>query len=266
MDLELNGKVAIVTGGSKGIGRAIVLRLALEGAHVVVGARGRAEADDTARAAVAAGGTAVAATLDVTRPEDIARVVGDAVERFGGLDILVNNAGSQRRRAGFDDLTDQDFLDAYDDNVLSAVRMIRACLPHMRARGGGAIVNIGSEVAVQPDRVFQHYSAAKAALLNLGKSLSKALARDTILVNTVSPGLIMTAGVERSFNTAAETQQRSIEEVIGDFTRKFKPGLALNRCGTPEEVADVVAFLASPRASYITGANYQVNGGSVVGI
>ena len=255
-----------MTGGSQGIGRAIACALANEGARVVVAARNRDKIDDVVQDITATGGVALGATLDVTRPEDIDRVVKAALARFDGIDILINNAGSQRKRAGFDDLTDEDFLEAYADNVLSVVRMIRACLPAMRKGGGGSIVNISSEAAVQPDRVFQHYNAAKAAQLNLSKSLSKALARDGILVNTVSPGLIMTSGINDSFATAAAQQNRSTEEVFGDFTRKFKPGLLLGRGGTPEEVAGLVAFLASPKASYITGANYQINGGSVVGI
>jgi NAD(P)-dependent dehydrogenase (short-subunit alcohol dehydrogenase family) len=136
----------------------------------------------------------------------------------------------------------------------------------MRERRWGRIITVGSEVATQPDRTFQHYAASKAAQLNLTKSLSKALARDGILVNAVAPGLISTPGNEESFEVGAREQSRPIEEIKADFVCKFKPGLALQRMGEAEEVACIVAWLASERASYVTGANYRVDGGSVIGI
>lgn len=266
MDLGLKGRAAIVTGGSKGIGRATVLTLAREGAQVVVAARGQAAIDETVAEIARAGGHAAGFAADMAAPGAAEALVAFAVERFGKVDILVNNSGGQRRRGGFDDLTDEDFLEAYTDNVLSVVRMVRAVLPGMRERRWGRIVNIVSEASTQPERVFQHYNAAKAAELNLTKSLSKALARDGILVNAVAPGLISTFAVEEDFKRGARDQGRRVEEVKADFFRKFKPGLVLARAGEPNEVASVIAFLASERASYVTGANFRVDGGSVVGV
>jgi NAD(P)-dependent dehydrogenase (short-subunit alcohol dehydrogenase family) len=266
MDLGLRGRTAIVTGGSKGIGREIALTLASEGAQLVVVARGAPAVDQTVADIRKAGGTGIGIAADVGLAGTAEAVVQAAIKQLGKVDILINNAGGQRKRAGFDELTDQDFLDAYTDNVLSVVRMVRAVLPSMRERHWGRIINIVSEAATQPDRVFQHYNAAKAAELNLTKSLSKALARDGILVNAVAPGLIATPGIEASFAQGAREQNRPVEEVKGDFLRKFKPGLVLARAGDPAEVAAVVAFLASDRASYVTGANYRVDGGSVVSI
>lgn len=266
MDMGLKGKTAIVTGGSKGIGRAASLMLAREGAQVVVSARGEAAITETIAQIHAEGGTAIGLPADMAEPGAAQKLVGDAIAHFGQVDILVNNSGGQRNRAGFDDLTDQDFLDAYTDNVLSVVRMVRAALPSMRARRWGRIINIVSEASTQPERVFQHYNAAKAAELNLTKSLSKALARDGILVNAVAPGLISTHAVEESFTRGAQEQNRPIEEVKADFFKKFKAGLVLARAGEPEEVAAVIVFLASERAAYVTGSNYRVDGGSVVGI
>jgi 3-oxoacyl-[acyl-carrier protein] reductase len=266
MDLGLKGKVAIVTGASRGIGKAIAAALAAEGARVMLSARGRNVLDDAVAEIRAAGGEAEGYAASVADPAGVAALVTATAERLGPPEVLVNNAGGQRRRAGFDDLTDQDFLDAYEDNVLSVVRMVRACLPHMRAGKWGRIVNIVSEAALQPERTFQHYNAAKAAQLNLTKSLSKALARDGILVNAVAPGLIMTPGVEAGFAKGAAEQDRPVAEVQADFMRKFKPGLVLGRGGTPGEVAAVVAFLCSEQAAYVTGANYAVDGGSVVGL
>lgn len=266
MNLGLHGKTAIVTGGSKGIGKAIAQLLADEGAEVVVAARGQAAVDEVVAEIIEKGGTALGIAADTSRADTAEKLVHAVIERFGKIDILINNAGGQRKRAGFDELTDQDFLDAYEDNVLSVVRMIRAVLPTMRERRAGRIINIVSEASTQPDRVFQHYNAAKAAELNLTKSLSKALGRDGILVNAVAPGLISTVGIEESFERGATEENRPVEEVRADFLRKFKPGLVLPRAGNPEEVAAVVAFLASELASYITGANYRVDGGSVIGI
>ncbi len=266
MDLGLKGRTAIVTGGSKGIGREIAITLAAEAAQVVVVARGQAAVDETVADVIRAGGKGMGIAADVTGAGVAQSVAQSVIERFGGIDILINNAGGQRKRAGFDELTDQDFLDAYTDNVLSVVRLTRAVLPSMRQHRWGRIINIVSEAATQPDRVFQHYNAAKAAELNLTKSLSKALAKDGILVNAVSPGLISTPGIEESFARGAREQNRSVEEVKADFVRKFKVGLVLARPGESSEVAAVVAFLASERASYVTGANYRVDGGSVVGI
>lgn len=264
MDLGIKGKVAIVTGASKGIGKAIASELAAEGARVVIAARGEEALKSTAEEIRTAGGDIRDIAADLTKPSDIQKIAEYAINECGGIHILVNNAGGQRRRVGFDKLTDEDFLNAYEDNVLSVVRLFRAVLPVMQAQKWGRIVNIVSEASTQPERVFQHYNAAKAAELNLTKSLSRAFGRDGILVNAVAPGLISTPGVEESFARGAEEQGRPIEDVKADFFRKFKPGLVLGRAGTPEEVAVIVALLVSERASYITGANFRVDGGSVV--
>lgn len=266
MDLGLNGKCAIVTGGSKGIGREIALELAREGASVVVAARGKDSVDATVAEIASQGGTAIGIAADTSRKGAAEALIENAIERFGKVDILVCNAGGMRRHASFDDLTDEDYIDAYVDNVLSVVRLTRAALPGMRERRWGRIITIVSEQSTQPDRTFQHYGAAKAAELNLTKALSKTLARDGILVNAVAPGLIATPGNEDDFERGAREQGRPVEDVKADFIRKFKPGLALGRAGESSEVAAVVAFLASERASYVTGSNYRVDGGSVVGI
>ena len=263
MDLGLTGKTAIVTGASKGIGKAIAQTLAAEGANVMVAARNAAEVEAVAAGIRAAGGQAEGLATDITVPEQIDALVRRAVERFGGIHILVNNAGSQRRKLNFDDLTDQDFMECYEDNVLSVVRAVRACLPHMRAQQWGRIINIGSEVAKQPERTFPHYNAAKAAQWNLTKTLSKMLGRENILVNSVAPGIIETPGVIASFEAGARKQGRPEQELRDDFFRKFKPNQVIKRGGTPEEIAGMVAFLASDWASFITGANHAIDGGQV---
>lgn len=266
MDLQIAGKAAIVTGGSRGIGRAIAERLAGEGARVLISARG-ADGVEQAVAEMRSQGLEVHGfAASVADPAAIQALADRAVAEFGTVDILVNNAGGQRSRGNFETLSDQDYLDAFEDNVLSIVRLFRAVLPHMQRQKWGRVVNITSEVATQPDRIYQNYAAAKGAALNLSKSLSKAYARDGILVNAVSPGLIETSAVAASFAKGAEEQGRPEAEVRADFFRKFKPGLVLGRAGTPEEVAAIVTLLCSPLASYVTGAEVRVDGGSVVGL
>ncbi|MGE0387251.1 MAG: SDR family NAD(P)-dependent oxidoreductase [Gammaproteobacteria bacterium] len=263
MDLGLTGKVAIVTGASQGIGRGIAVALAREGARVVIGARSADLLDEVVREICAAGGDAHAVVCDVMRAEDIERLVAEAVARWGGVQILVNNAGGMLKQAGFDNLDDADWEASFRYNVLSAVRTVRACLPHMRARGWGRIINICSENSVQPDRIFPDYGATKAALLNLTKSLSKGLAADGILVNAVSPGLVATPMVVKGLTESARMRGISYAEAEALYLKKIKPNQVFGRSGTAEEVAAVVCFLASEAASYVTGSDYRVDGGSV---
>lgn len=264
MDYGLKGKVAIVTGASRGIGRAICEALAAEGCRLMVTARGEAGVDETVEALRSAGAEAVGFPTDVADPGNLEILVDKTVQAFGALHILVNNAGGQRRRAGFDELEDADYLQAFEDNVLSVVRLFRAALPHLRKHREGRVINICSEVAIQPERIFPHYNAAKAAQLNLTKSMSKAYARDGILVNAVSPGLIRTAGVEEGLGGDAARLGVSVDEAEAAYLKRFKPGLVLGRSGMPKEVAAVVTFLASAAASFVTGSNYRVDGGSVI--
>ncbi|MBV9509226.1 MAG: glucose 1-dehydrogenase [Caulobacteraceae bacterium] len=264
MDYGLKGKVAIVTGASRGIGRAICEQLADEGCKLMVSARGEAGVAETVDALKAKGAEVVGLPTDVADPESLKTLVAKTVEAFGEIHILVNNAGGQRRHGGFEDLEDADYIQCYEDNVLSVVRLFRAALPHLRKHREGRVINICSEVATQPERIFPHYNAAKAAQLNLTKSMSKAYARDGILVNAVSPGLIKTSSVENGFLKDAERLKVTPEEAEAAYMKRYKPGLVLGRSGKPEEVAAIVTFLASAGASFITGSNYRVDGGSVV--
>lgn len=262
MDLGLKDKVAIVTGASKGIGKAIALELAQEGCHVVLCARGE-EGLQAAVREVERVGNASGIAADVTKPSEVEKLVEEAVVSFGKVDILVNNAGGIGRPASFEELSDEEWLEVLDLNVLSAVRLSRAVLPYMRGQGWGRIVNIASESGIQPDSFMPHYNASKAALINFTKSLSKAYGEEGILINAVSPAFVMTPLVEGMLAEEAEKRDISAEEAETAFIVENRPNIVVGRAGTPEETAAVVAFLASERASFITGSNYRVDGGSV---
>jgi NAD(P)-dependent dehydrogenase (short-subunit alcohol dehydrogenase family) len=256
MDLALTGKVAIVTGASKGIGLAVVRGLAAAGAHVIAGARtSSAGLDELVRA-----GQVQAAAVDLTTAEGSASLVGLAGQR---IDILVNNVGgAPARTGGFLSITDEDWLSTFNINVMAAVRTTRAALPAMLAAGKGAIVNTGSVNSYLPDPAVMDYSAAKAALANFAKALSKEVGPHGIRVNSVSPGPVATdlwlgaAGVAATVSAATGTDPK---DVAGQAASQMVTG----RFTTPAEVADLVLFLASERAANITGADYAIDGGLV---
>ena len=267
MDLGLKDKVVLVTGASKGIGKAVAEAFAAEGAKVAITARGAQELEKAARElSKSTGSEVMSIPSDVTKADDIARMAEEVVRRFGTIHVLVNNAGGVGAFAPFEALTDNDWLEVLNLNVLSAVRATRAVLPYMQKQKWGRIINISSESATQPDAFMPHYNASKAAMNNLTKSLSKAYAKDGILVNTVSPAFIMTPLVSDMLKKIASEQGVSEEQVTANFLAVNRPHIELKRPGESEEVAGAVVFLASERASFITGTNLRVDGGSVASL
>ncbi|MFF3399977.1 oxidoreductase [Streptomyces sp. NPDC002659] len=257
MDLHLADKVAIVTGASKGIGLAITRALADEGAAVIAGAR--TLTDELSQ--LADGGRVRPVQVDLATPDGPAMLV-DAVGT-GGLDILVNNVGAVRpRTGGFLSVTDDEWISALTINFLAAVRTTRAALPHLVERGSGAVVTVNSVNATLPDPLVIDYSAAKAALANFSKALSKEVGRQGIRVNTVSPGPVSTAlwlgadgvaatvAAAHGMKPAAVADRAASQSVTGRFTR-------------PDEVADLVVWLTGDRASNITGADFTIDGGLI---
>lgn len=265
MDLQLSGKTALVTGSSKGIGEAIARTLPREAATVVVHGRDRAQAERVAGEIVEAGGRAHAVVGDLTRDEDVQRLVDAAEDLAGPIQILVNNAGGSG--GGKEDWTNTQpatWASAYDRNVLAALRITTRLLPNMRQAGWGRVINISSLAAMMPPPSGPDYSASKAAMNAMTSSLAKAVAADGVTVNAVSPGTIHSATLDQRFREVAKEQgladDASWTEIEGAVLPRFAQ-VPVGRVGQLQEIADAVAFLASASAAYITGINLRVDGG-----
>jgi NAD(P)-dependent dehydrogenase (short-subunit alcohol dehydrogenase family) len=259
VDLNLSGKTAVVTGASKGIGLAITRALAAEGANVVGGAR-EGSADLTALAAAA---PVHPVLVDLTSPDGPDQLVAEAVAIYGGVDILVNNIGAVRPRLdGFLAITDAEWQWALDINFLSAVRATRAALPHLLERAPSTIVTIASVNAKLPDPGVIDYSAAKGALANFCKSLSKEFGPRGVRVNTISPGPVETALWLGDHGVAATVAKAAGGEAA-NVAKQQAAQAATGRFTHPDEVADLVVLLAGSRAGNITGSDIVIDGGLI---
>lgn len=267
MDLGLKDKVVLVTGASKGLGAAIAVAFGREGSNLILVARTQIELEQVALEAQKEGAVEVlAVTADLTQTEDIERVVSAAIDRFGTIHVLVNNAGILGSFALFEDLTDDEWFEVFNLNLFSVVKLTRAVLPYMTQQQWGRVINLSSESGLQPDAAMPHYSATKAALLNLTKSLSKGYGEYGVLVNSVSPAFIKTPMVEAMLNQIAQEKSFSLSEAETYFLKENRPHIELKRGGTASEVAAAVVFLASEAASFIVGTNLRVDGGSVASL
>lgn len=263
MDLGLKGKAAIVAAASKGMGKACALGLAAEGARVAMCSRSEADlraAADEVRARTRAEVLAVPA--DVTRLADIQRVVAKTVEAFGGVDVLVANAGGPPP-GGFDQMSDAQWQGAFELTFLSTVRLIREVLPHMRKKRWGRILTIQSSSVKQPINGLILSNGIRPGVAGLFKTLAVEVGKDNILINTICPGRILTDRLRSNAALRAREAGKTLDEY---FATTAAAEIPLGRIGTPEEFADVVVFLASERASYVTGTTIQVDGGLIRGL
>jgi 3-oxoacyl-[acyl-carrier protein] reductase len=265
MDTHINGRVALVTGASQGIGEAIARALHGEGVKVALLAR---DAEKLARVADDLGDGAIAVTGDVMNAASLAAAIETAEAKLGAIDIAVNNAGGLQSSTGglfrpFEEVPDADWQATWEFNVLSVVRVARALAPRMAERGWGRIINISSESGVQPDPIAIEYSSAKGALNILTKGLARAYADRGVLVNLVSPAYVDTPILRDILAQQPGADALSRDELASHFLPAFRPNIGLGRPCRPEDVAAAVLFLASSGAGFITGTNLRVDGGSV---
>lgn len=254
---ELSGKIALVTGGTKGAGKAIAQRLLKAGATVIISARNKPENDDQNKdfQFIAA---------DLSKAEGTQKVIAEVLQSYKKIDILINNlGGSETPGGGFSVLDDADWENSLQANLLAPVRLDKGFLPSMLAQNSGVIIHIASIQGRLPlfDSTLP-YAASKAALINYSKGLSKEVSSKGVRVLTVSPGWIMTTASTRMMERIAESANSTIEEATKSVMDSLG-GIPFGRPAQPEEVAELVGFLVSPRASYLTGTEYVIDGGTI---
>lgn len=269
MNLKLDGKIALVTGSSKGIGEAIAKGLAREGAIVIVHGRNKTSTEEVAHDIIAHGGRAYSVVGDLTNEDHVQELVNGAQAFVRPVEILVNNAGGSGVSEDWTTTRPETWASGYDRNVLAAVRMTARLLPNMRAARWGRIINISSMAAMMAPAKRPDYGVAKAAMIAMTSSLAKEVALDGITANTISPGTIHSDRLDEGFRKVAAEQGLASDASWAEIEKTVLPMFAevpMGRVGTLEEIADAIAFLASPRASYITGANLRLDGGMWPGL
>lgn len=251
---ELIGKVALVTGGTKGIGKAIADELARLGATVIISARSRPDANPE-HAFIAA---------DLTKPEDNKQLADKIINEYGALDILINNVGGTSAPAGgFSVLSDQDWEDDLQLNLLSAIKLDRALVPLMIERNSGVVIHISSLNGKLPLYASNFsYGVTKAALNNYSKALANEVASKGVRVITVSPGMVKTTAMESFLHSYGASMGKNLDETA-QLVMDSLGGVPMNRLAQPEEIAHLIGFLVSPKASYITGSNVVIDGGTI---
>jgi 3-oxoacyl-[acyl-carrier protein] reductase len=265
MQLGLDGKVALVSGGSKGIGRAVAAMLAAERAKVVITARGEDALDSTAAELRERGAEVHTVVADMTQPSEIARAVDLAVDHFGPIDIAIANVYPHHTRT-LDDTTDNDFIAEFHTMVMSAVHLTRRVVPSMKERGFGRLINIGSVTMKGPTFGFPMIlsNVMRPAVVGLNKSLSHELGAFGITVNNIAVGSIKTERARDSFQKRTNSAAADFDEL--ERARVAELAIPMGRMGEPEDVASLAVFLASPLAGYLTGQTISVDGGRTGGL
>jgi 3-oxoacyl-[acyl-carrier protein] reductase len=261
MDLGLADATAVVQGGSKGMGRAAAECLAADGARVAVLARTRADLDETVDQLTELGSPdAVGLQADITRADEVEAAFAEVAGRWGALNILINATGPTAI-GGFEELRDADWMDTIDIGVMGMVRCVRSALPLLRAADWARIVNVSAHSTKRQSPGLVAYTGAKAMMTSVTKNLSQSLAAEQILVNTVSPGSFATESMQ-AWASSVGIDAEDLVAVMDGIDTHFGHPAHLGRAGAPSEIGPVIAFLASPRNSYVTGANVNVDGGS----
>jgi NAD(P)-dependent dehydrogenase (short-subunit alcohol dehydrogenase family) len=266
MDLGIKGKVALITGADSGIGWHTARILLAEGATVVISDMDQGKLDAAAGELTASKGKLFAYAADITNLTSLAQLERSVSEAVGDIDILVQCAGVTGAQGLFHEIDDEGWTSTIETDLLGPVRLVRTFLPALRRGGWGRIVLTGSEDAVQPYDDELPYCAAKAGILALAKGLSRSYALEGLLVNAVSPAFIHTPMTDAMMDKRAKEKGTTKAKAITSFLDEQRPYLELKRRGEPDEVANVIAFLCSNLASFVVGANYRVDGGSVATI
>jgi len=262
MEFELKNRVALVTASSRGLGKAAAWGLAREGAKLVICARNKKTLEKTADDIFLETGVSVfPLAVDLTEIEQIDWLIEETLDLFGKIDILVTNAGGPPS-GNFNDIEESDWMKAVQLTLMSTVRLTKAVIPGMRKQKWGRIIHLTSVSVKQPIEGLLLSNVLRPGIIGLTKSLSQELAKDNILVNAVCPGYHMTDRVKELLQTKAKKNKTNVDSVLEEIVRQ----IPLGRMGKPEECADLVVFLASNRASYITGSVIQVDGGFVKGL
>ncbi|WP_417886570.1 SDR family NAD(P)-dependent oxidoreductase [Zunongwangia sp.] len=265
MDLGIKGKTAVITGGDSGIGFETAKKLIDEDVIIILSDLKKDELEKAEKELLVYNKEAKIASKacdlnDNTQVKDFAKWVAD---NYGGADILVNSAGARGAAGDFLKLTDEDWLETIQIDLMGAVRISRAFIPQMQAKKWGRMVMVSSENAFQPYVDESPYNACKAAIINLSKCLSRKYGEEGILVNTVSPAFIETPMTDAMMEQLAEDRNTDIDSAVEWFLQNERPHLTAKRRGKPEEVASVISFLCSEKASYVNGSNYRVDSGAV---
>ncbi len=263
MDLDLTDKVALVSGSSAGIGVAIAETLVAEGVKVIIHGRDQQRAEQVAERLRGLGGHCAVACGDLVHADQVEQIVRSALAAFGQIDILINNAGgsapvSDPSWFSTDDVT---WSQTYESNVLAAMRLVRALVPGMRKRGWGRVINISTAAAITPTSAQPDYAAAKAAMLNMSLSLSKALSGTGVTSNAISPGMIRTAGLDTFLSNFAQKRGWGNDLARAEEYVLKGSGQTVSKVGEVDDIAYAVAMLASPRSDFMNGTNIHVDGG-----
>jgi 3-oxoacyl-[acyl-carrier protein] reductase len=265
MDLGIKNKTALITGADSGIGLETAKILASEGVKIILSDIKEKDLEDAKKELLKSTSDAKVylLPLDLSDPVKVDEAAEKVNKEWGGIDILVNCAGARGAAGDFMTLTDADWMKTINIDLMGAVRLCRSFLPQLLERKWGRVVTIASENAFQPYIEESPYNACKAAIINLTKCLSRAYSKDNLLFNCVSPAFIETPMTDAMMEELAKERNSTVKEAVEYFLKTDRPYIAVKRRGTPEEVASVIAFLCSDKASYVNGSNYRVDGGAV---